>query len=159
MYVYWFVFGLFCFVLKDYKVAGEVIVRDLYANQASSSYVIIRPGGLSDEPSEGPTKIATSQGDIFNGEISREDVSKTTIAALLSSNVKDATIELFNKKGYAKSVKEFPSGYDETKLLHVSGDSYDALLNDIYTDSQMTELFADVVSTYKGTKVESLDSL
>jgi len=147
--------------IMDYKVAGEIALRGIYATTSPkiSSYVIIRPGGLQDGPSEGPSSLAISQGDICSGEISREDVSRTTIAALLSPKVENASLEVFDKKGYAKSVKDkdMPAGFDDSKLFHTSS-SFDGLFDGIYSDGQMTELFPDIISNYKGTKVESLES-
>jgi hypothetical protein len=48
----------------DFKIAGESMVRDLYAASGGPglAYTIVRPGGLNDKPSVGPEKVHVSQG-------------------------------------------------------------------------------------------------
>lgn len=51
--------------IMGYKIAGEEALRDAYtaANKPGVAYTVIRPGGLSDGASVGPSKIHISQGD------------------------------------------------------------------------------------------------
>jgi len=74
-----------------YKMAGENAMRELYAGQDKCVYCILRPGGLSDAPAEGPTKLHLSQGDIYSAEIFREDVAEVAVAALLKGSATDNT--------------------------------------------------------------------
>ena len=49
----------------DYKIAGESMIRDLYAASGGPglAYTIVRPGGLNDKASVGPEKVHVSQGE------------------------------------------------------------------------------------------------
>lgn len=148
--------------IMDYKIAGEYALRDVYSTVSpdTSSYVIVRPGGLADGPAEGASALTLSQGDILSGEVSREDVANVVVSSLLNTKDRDVTLELNNSKGMSKSIpKDLTlSKDDETKLTHTA-DSYDRLVEGLYSDREMGELFASVVSDYKGTKVEPLDKL
>jgi len=70
------------------------------SSRSSSSYTIIRPGGL-EEPKRnkvlGPSVLEVSQGDVFSGIISRADVAELTVELALSEapNVKNTAIELY----------------------------------------------------------------
>jgi len=93
---------------------------------------------------------------LFGGEISRTDVAQMCIAALLKKGLGKTTVEIMNKKGYATSIKNVPD--DTLKLLlHDEFDSYDGLLDGLFTDEDMSKF--DVVNDYRGTKVESLAKL
>ncbi len=152
--------------IMDYKVAGEMAMKDAYSKQtgASDGYVIVRPGGLSDNPSEGPAKVEVSQGDVLSAEIGREDVAEITIAALLS-NAKDSTIEVYGaggetlfgmRTGPSKLAKNLPDIPPE--LIHKDAKSYSQLFDNILSDKQLASI-SGLVSDYKGRGVESLGSL
>lgn len=146
--------------IMDYKVAGEVELRKIYASAPPSlSYTILRPGGLSDAPAEGPLSLISSQGDLLSGEVSRQDVSELCVAAVQRTDIPNTTLELFNKKGLGRSVKKLPADDKMALLKHEGVGSYSALLNGLYSDSDMGETFGDIISGYSGTKVESLESL
>lgn len=151
--------------IMDYKIAGETELRNSYAsaNDSNVHYVVVRPGGLSDEDTKGPSGVEVSQGDILSAEIGREDVAEVTVAALLSSKTDDTTIECYGsggetlfgqKTGASKLAKGLP---DPSKYQHQSSESFEALFDGVLTDSAM--LKEGVVSDYKGTKIESLSSL
>lgn len=148
--------------IMDYKIAGETELRKAYEGNNDLSYVVVRPGGLSDEDSKGPSGVEVSQGDILSAEIGREDVAEVTVSALLSSKTNDATIECYGsggetlfgqKTGPSKLAKDLP---DPTKYKHLSSESYDALFDGILSDSDM--LKTGIVSDYTGSKIEPLSS-
>lgn len=149
----------------DYKIAGETELRKAYAaaNNPKLKYVVVRPGGLSDEDSDGPSGVEVSQGDILSAEIGRADVAEVTVAALISGKTDNATIECYGsggetmfgiKTGPSKLSKDLP---DPSKYKHVSSASFDALFDGILSDSELSK--SGVVSEYTGTKIEPISSL
>ena len=150
---------------QDYKIAGETALRAAYAQPEASglSYAIIRPGGLSEEPSKGATGVEVSQGDILSAEIGREDVSLVAVAALLKGSATDnVTLEVYGsggetlfgqKTGPAKLAKDLP---DASKFIH-RADTFEGLLDGLLNDEEM--LKTGVVGDYKGKDVEPLESL
>jgi uncharacterized protein YbjT (DUF2867 family) len=151
--------------IMDYKIAGEVALREAYAQPDASglSYTIIRPGGLSNEPSKGASGVEVSQGDILSSEIGREDVAFVTVAAILKGAATDnATLEVYGsggetmfgmKTGPAKLAGELP---DNAKFLHRSN-TYEGLLDGLLNDAEMKK--TGIVGDYKGKGVEPLESL
>ena len=71
----------------DAKLAGEEALR-----ASGLAYTIIRPGGLVDDPGGQPLRLA--QGDTISGRISRADVARVAVAALLSPAAAGKTFEL-----------------------------------------------------------------
>ncbi|HEX5692290.1 MAG TPA: NAD(P)H-binding protein, partial [Roseiflexaceae bacterium] len=70
----------------DAKLAGEETLR-----ASKLMYTIIRPGGLIDESGGQPLRL--DQGDTISGRISRADVARVAVAALLSSAAIGKTFE------------------------------------------------------------------
>ena len=151
--------------IMDYKIAGETELRKSYAAASNPKvhYVVVRPGGLSDEDSKGPSGVEVSQGDILSAEIGRADVAEVTVAALLSPKTDDATIECYGsggetlfgiKTGPSKLSKDLP---DPSKYKHFSSESFNDLFNGVLSDEEMFK--TGVVSDYTGTKIEPLSSL
>lgn len=140
-------------------------MREAYSQSDASglSYTIIRPGGLSNNPSKGASGVEISQGDILSAEIGREDVALVAVAALLKGAETDnVTLEvngsggetLFGlKTGPAKLSKELP---DNSKFIHRS-DTYEGLLDGVLNDTEMKK--TGIVSDYKGKDVEPLEDL
>lgn len=60
--------------IMEEKIKGEDAVRALYKNVSGLSYTVIRPGGLTEEPSLGVAALELNQGDTKSGRISRADV-------------------------------------------------------------------------------------
>jgi len=151
--------------IMDYKIAGETALREAYSQSDASglSYTIIRPGGLSNNPSKGASGVEISQGDILSAEIGREDVALVAVAALLKGAETDnVTLEvngsggetLFGlKTGPAKLSKELP---DNSKFIHLS-ETYEGLLDGVLNDTEMKK--TGIVSDYKGKDVEPLEDL
>ena len=147
------------------RSAGEEVMRAAYASSGTSksTYTVVRPGGLSDKPSTGAKGVEVSQGDILSAEIGREDVAEVTVAALLSPNAKDATIECYGSAGetmfgaatgaskLAKSLPEVPA-----KFVH-RAETFEGLLEGVLNDKEMAQ--TGIVGGYKGTKIEELASL
>ena len=87
---------------------------------------MVRPGGLSENPSAGPAGVEVSQGDIYASEIGRADVALVTVAALLKPDLINTTFEVYGsggetlfgmKTGAAKLQKDLP---DVVELVHRS---------------------------------------
>lgn len=144
--------------IMDHKIAGEAVMRDLYANQDKCSYCVVRPGGLSDAQAEGPKNIHVSQGDVYSAEITREDVAEVTVAALLKGAATDfTTFELNQKKGLAKVSKELETPPNE--LVHDGANSYDALLDGLLTDAQMKSTYPQYSNDFRGDKIKPISEV
>lgn len=69
------------------------------ASSGTTSYIIIRPGGLSDKKAPlGMQGIQISQGDRVGGIITREDTALVTVRALLDEQAKNTVFELVSYK-------------------------------------------------------------
>jgi len=81
------------------KIAGEDKVRALYADKEVAAkglgYTIIRPGGLTNEPSVGASELELNQGDDKSGRLSRLDVGNLCVESLLSKDAFDTTFECY----------------------------------------------------------------
>ena len=141
--------------IMDHKIAGEAIMRDLYANQNKCSYCVVRPGGLSDASAEGPGLIHVSQGDVYSAEITRQDVAEVTVAALLKGSATDfTTFELNNQKGLAKVSKDLDT--PPSTLVHDGAASYDALLDGLLTDGQMKTSYPQYMNDFRGDNIRPI---
>jgi uncharacterized protein YbjT (DUF2867 family) len=85
------------------KIQGEDTVRALYAvgtpaAEQGLSYTIVRPGGLTEEPSLGSVeKLELNQGDTKSGRISRADVANICVEALAYPELTGrTTLECYN---------------------------------------------------------------
>jgi uncharacterized protein YbjT (DUF2867 family) len=143
--------------IMDYKVAGEAVVRNLYSNAKGSSYCIVRPGGLSDGPAVGPSKLHVSQGDVYSAEISRSDVAQLAVAALDSATTDNTTIEINNVAGLVKTEETLPDL--PATLVHTGADSYAGLLQGLVKDGALQKQIPDIFSDFTGEGIKSLDSL
>lgn len=115
--------------LMDAKIAGEAPVRDLYSAAGKTGYSIVRPGGLSDQPPVGPSKVHISQGDVYSAEIPGQDVALVTTAALLKGPATDSTtIEVNQVDHLTKSLSRLPDLPPE--LIHAGASSYEDFLMD-----------------------------
>jgi len=144
--------------IMDAKIAGEKALRDLYAGQSNVAYTVIRPGGLSDKPSAGPSKLHLSQGDIYSAEISREDVARVTVAALLKGKATDnTTFELNNQDGLIKAQGNLPDGPKE--LVHAGASTFDQLLDGLLTDAEIKKKYPNIINDFGGEGIPSLEQL
>jgi hypothetical protein len=135
-------------------------MRDLY-NQSGKNdiaYCVVRPGGLSDKSSSGPGNVHLSQGDVLSSEISREDVSRVTVAALLKGKATDfTTFEVNEVKGITKAQSDLPDLPRE--LIHAGSSSYDGLLDGLLTDEQMRKSQAKFMNDFRGADIEPVETL
>lgn len=142
----------------DHKIAGEEVMRDLYANQSKCSYCVVRPGGLSDAQSEGPKVIHVSQGDVYSAEITRQDVAEVTVAALLKGSATDfTTFELNQQKGLTKVLKDLEDA--PAALVHNGAETYDALLDGLLTDGQMRSSYPQYMNDFRGDKIKPISEV
>lgn len=87
---------------SDPESGSEAMQPYLYAKaraderlqQSNLNYTIIRPGSLTDE--EGTGRIQAAQSIGHRGEISRDDVAETFVAALKSENTYHKTFEILS---------------------------------------------------------------
>lgn len=81
------------------KIEGEDELRRLYTNPSvlakGLGYTIVRPGGLTMEPSVGVGALELNQGDSKSGRISRQDVAALCVAALENPDAFDTTFECY----------------------------------------------------------------
>jgi nucleoside-diphosphate-sugar epimerase len=93
--------NLFGGIMKE-KIQGEDLVRSLYAQvdvgaPTITTFTIIRPGGLTEEPGLGAAALELSQGDVKSGRISRNDVASLCIQATLYPKLTGGTtFECYN---------------------------------------------------------------
>lgn len=144
----------------DYKIAGESAVRDLYAasGRPGLAYSIVRPGGLSDKPSVGASKVHVSQGDVYSSEISREDVALVAVATLLKGPATDfTTFEINQEEGLGKAMKTLPDL--PLELVHAGAKSYEGLVDGLLSDASIKQKYPDIVSDFRGDGVPPIDKL
>lgn len=80
------------------KIQGEDSVRQLYAeDQTAASYTIIRPGGLTQGESKGPSLLELNQGDEKSGRISRADVAALCVECIADASAADTTFECYDR--------------------------------------------------------------
>ena len=83
------------------KMEGENELRKLYntdlAKANGCKYTIIRPGGLTEEPSKGVSALELNQGDDRSGRISRWDVAALAIECIKYNDAENATFECYDK--------------------------------------------------------------
>lgn len=78
----------------DWKAKGEASLRE-----SGIPYVIVRPGGLTDEPS-GEQRIRFDQGDQISGRIARGNVAEAIVqAALHFPDANNITLEVIETDG------------------------------------------------------------
>jgi NAD(P)H-binding len=146
--------------IMDYKSAGEAAMRDLYKDAPPGvAYAVIRPGGLNEKPSVGPSKVHVSQGDVYSSEVTREDVALVSVATLLKGKATDfVTFELNQVEGLGKAQNDLPDLPSE--LVHAGAPSFDALLDGLLTDAQMQQKYPDIVnSAFRGSGIEPISKL
>ena len=70
--------------IMEEKIKGENTVRAMYATESVDlSYTVVRPGGLTEEPSLGSVAgLELNQGDTKSGRIARVDVAEICVQAL-----------------------------------------------------------------------------
>ena len=144
--------------IMDSKMAGEVALRELYAGKPNVAYTIIRPGGLSDKSSAGPSKLHLSQGDIYSAEVSREDVARVTVAALLKGKATDnTTFELNNQEGLIKAQGNLPDAPKE--LVHAGAPTFEQLLDGLLTDQEIKKKYPDIINDFRGEGIPPIEQL
>lgn len=80
------------------KIEGEDAVRAMYVAREFCDYVVVRPGGLTEDPARGARFIELNQGDEKSGRVSREDVADLCVAAAMaagSETARNATFEAY----------------------------------------------------------------
>lgn len=147
--------------IMGYKIAGEEVMRDLYAKSGKPelAYAVVRPGGLSDGPSVGSSKVHVSQGDVYSSEIAREDVALVTVAALLKGKSTDfTTFELNQEEGLGKAEGSLPDLSSE--LVHAGAPTFEGLLDGLLTDEQMKSKHPELMTGFRGgDSIEPIDKL
>ena len=80
------------------KIEGEDAVRAVYVARDGCDYVVVRPGGLTEDPARGARAMELNQGDEKSGRVSREDVADLCVAAAMaagSETARNATFEAY----------------------------------------------------------------
>lgn len=62
-----------------WKRQGELAAIEYTKSSPSTSYTVVRPGGLQDNPPKGKDWIRIGQGDNLSGAITRADVAMVTV--------------------------------------------------------------------------------
>jgi len=105
--------------IMNEKLAGENSLIETYKNASpQQSYVIIRPGGLTDGSPLGASGMELNQGDTISGEVNRSDVALAALAAATSKTLESKSVifELYRKGSGGPLESRFPtkSGYEQT---------------------------------------------
>lgn len=128
-YVFTNVFG----GIMDEKRKGEQGVMDIYKTAESSSYTILRPGGL-EEPklnvALGPSALEISQGDTFAGIVSRADLAELAVELVASNapNLRDTALELYYTDSAQACEGRFKPLLTNGVVPRLHGTTYDELL-------------------------------
>lgn len=77
--------------IMEEKIKGEDSVRALYSGVEGSTYTVIRPGGLTEEPARGVDSLELNQGDTKSGRISRYDVASLCIESTFHPSLTGGT--------------------------------------------------------------------
>jgi uncharacterized protein YbjT (DUF2867 family) len=135
-YIFTNVFG----GIMEQKRLGEERVQTAYTNAAassSSSYTIIRPGGL-EEPKKndvlGPGALEISQGDALAGIVSRADLAEVSVELAVSSgatNLKNTALELYYTDSAQPCERQFKSMMTNGAVPRLHGDTYAALFQGV----------------------------
>lgn len=126
------------------KRLGEVGVANAFAKdgKSSSSYTIVRPGGL-DEPKQniimGPSALEITQGDVLAGFVSRADVAEVALELALSSipNVRNTAFELYYGNKVVPVDRKYKKYYADPEnevVARLHGDSYEELFKGIQSN-------------------------
>mmetsp|Transcript_12757 Transcript_12757/g.31004 ORF Transcript_12757/g.31004 Transcript_12757/m.31004 type:complete len:375 (-) Transcript_12757:1150-2274(-) len=67
------------------KIEGEDAVRQLYFQRTGCDYVVVRPGGLTEDEPRGLGAVELNQGDDKSGRISRADVAAICVEAAIAA--------------------------------------------------------------------------
>jgi nucleoside-diphosphate-sugar epimerase len=88
-----------CGRILHWKRKGELAALEAAAREGSGLAVtVIRPGGLTNKPAQGPIWMQVGQGDQVSGAISREDVARAAIEAIRHDKTKGVVFELVASK-------------------------------------------------------------
>mmetsp|Transcript_26922 Transcript_26922/g.41233 ORF Transcript_26922/g.41233 Transcript_26922/m.41233 type:complete len:365 (+) Transcript_26922:70-1164(+) len=126
------------------KRKGEDGVKELYAHNdgsRSSSYVIIRPGGLEEPKNKnvlGPSTLELSQGDAIAGIVSRADLAEVAVQAGLSNspNLRNTAFEIYYTDSAQPCERRFKSLLTNGEVQRVHGDTYEALFQGMKPDGE-----------------------
>ena len=80
------------------KIEGEDALRALYFDRDECDYVIVRPGGLTEDEPRGVSAVELNQGDDKSGRISRADVAAICVEAAAAAGTplaSNATFECY----------------------------------------------------------------
>ena len=80
------------------KIEGEDALRALYFDRDECDYVIVRPGGLTEDEPKGVSDVELNQGDDKSGRISRADVAAICVEAAAAARTplaSNATFECY----------------------------------------------------------------
>jgi len=127
--------------IMDQKRLGEQGVQAAYNNnnKSSSSYTILRPGGL-EEPKKnevlGPSALEISQGDALAGIVSRADLAEVAVELALSTapNLQNTAVELYYTDSAQPCERQFKSEMSNGKVPRLHGSTYEELFRDIQPD-------------------------
>ena len=89
--------NLFGGIMRE-KALGEERVRRVYMKAPTKlGYTIVRPGGLTEDPSLGVEAVELNQGDEKSGRIARADVAAVCVESIFAKDAARATLEVYYK--------------------------------------------------------------
>jgi uncharacterized protein YbjT (DUF2867 family) len=123
------------------KRSGELGVMSSYIESTTSSYTIIRPGGLEEPPRNtvlGPSALEMSQGDALAGIISRADLAEVAVEAALAQSkiLQNTSFELYYTDGAQPCEGRFKSLLQSGEVSRLHGDTYKALFRGLKRDGE-----------------------
>eukprot|EP00980_Cylindrotheca_fusiformis_P002238 scaffold517_cov119-Cylindrotheca_fusiformis.AAC.21 len=129
--------------IMEEKIKGEDSVRSLYAGVEGSTYTVIRPGGLTEEPARGVSALELNQGDAKSGRISRFDVASICIeSTFYPAQTGGTTFECYdadtgkslNSVGLSNIMKQTTDTSDFQTGYERRGDTWKAIFTGLQKD-------------------------
>lgn len=130
--------------IMDEKIKGEDGVREIYrGSPKGSTYTVIRPGGLIEDPPRGVAALELNQGDTKSGRISRSDVASLCVeAARFPKYTAAATFECYDADtgkpletvGVSNILKQKVAVDDFVTGRECRGDSWEELFSGLESD-------------------------
>jgi len=84
--------------IMQWKRKGELATIAQTRGSPSTTYTIVRPGGLKNDPPLGRDWVRVGQGDNLGGAITRADVAAISVEAIFSDKAKNKVFEVVNFK-------------------------------------------------------------
>uniref|UniRef100_A0A7S2GR70 NAD(P)-binding domain-containing protein n=1 Tax=Helicotheca tamesis TaxID=374047 RepID=A0A7S2GR70_9STRA len=112
---------------------------------SSSSFTMIRPGGLEEPKTNeilGPSTLEISQGDVLTGIVSRADLAEVSVEIALSSaaNLRNTALELYYTDSAQPCEGRFKSFLSSGEIARLHGGTYEELFRGVQPNIDFYQL-------------------